>query len=88
MNASRLDTCVAPWRHRALRRGPASRSRDGIRFVELPEATIRCRIVGERGPTLLFCTDPPVVIELYDALIAELARDHRVVVFEPPAFGH
>lgn len=88
MSAVWLDTFTPPWRRRSVLRGPASRSRPGIAFMELPECTIRYRVAGSGPRTIVFCADPPVVLELYDALVAELARDFRVVIFEMPAFGY
>jgi pimeloyl-ACP methyl ester carboxylesterase len=67
--------------------GPASRSRDGIRFLDLGLATIRYRKVGNGKQVIVFETDPPIVIEHYDYLIACLKQDFTVVVFEPPGFG-
>ena len=87
MNGSLFDTLFAPGAHARLRRGPAAHSRDGIGFLELPDCTLRYRLAGHGARTLVFCTDPPVMLEMYDELIAELARDFRVLVVEPPGFG-
>lgn len=87
MNGTWLDTLVTPWRRRAAVAGEGSRTRPGIHYLHLPQASIRYRVDGQGERTLVFCTDPPVVLELYDELIRELERDFRIVVFEPPAFG-
>lgn len=87
MDASYLDTCMSRVRRHTLLNGAASHSRRDIHFMHLPTTSIRYRLAGSTGPTLVFATDPPVMLEHYDALIDELSRDHRVVVFEVPAFG-
>jgi pimeloyl-ACP methyl ester carboxylesterase len=88
LDATWLDTLTWPWQRRRVRRGAAALSRPGIAFMELPQATIRYRVAGSGARTLVFCADPPVVLELYDELIAALECDYRVVVFEMPAFGY
>ena len=55
--------------------------------MDLPGASIRYRMAGTGTRSIVFCADPPVTLELYDELIAELSADFRVVVFEMPAFG-
>ncbi|MFP5304789.1 MAG: alpha/beta fold hydrolase, partial [Gammaproteobacteria bacterium] len=87
VNATWLDTLIPPWQRRRALRGPGASSRADIRYVHLPEASIRYRIAGDGARTVVLCADPPVVLELYDELIARLAAEYRVVVFEPPAFG-
>ena len=87
MDGTLFDTLKLPWTHARLRRGYAAGSRDGIGFLELPDCTLRYRLAGQGPRTVVFCTDPPVTIEAYDELIAELGRDHRVLVVEPPGFG-
>lgn len=84
MNAAWLDTLVTPWRRRRVQREAAQ---GGMRFMHLERASIRYRIAGAGPRTLVLCTDPPVLLEMYDELIAALAADWRVIVFEPPAFG-
>jgi len=88
VDATWVDTLTLPWQRRHVRRGPAAHSRPGIAFMELAQASIRYRIAGDGPQTVVLCADPPVVLELYDELIAELACDFRVVVFEMPAFGY
>ncbi len=87
MNGTWLDTLVTPWRRARVTRGPGSRTRADLHFMHLPRASIRYRLAGTGPRTIVFCADPPVTLELYDELIAELAPDFRVVVFEMPAFG-
>ena len=87
MNGTWLDTLVTPWRRARVHRGPGSRTRTDLHFMHLPRASIRYRLAGTGTRTIVFCADPPVTLELYDALIAELSADFRVVVFELPAFG-
>lgn len=87
MNAAWVDTLITPWRRRHILASAGARSRSDVRFMELPQATIRYRTAGNGPQTLVLCTDPPVGLEMYDALLADLSRDFRVVIFEPPAFG-
>jgi pimeloyl-ACP methyl ester carboxylesterase len=87
VDGSWLDTLVTPWRRARVHRGPRSRTRPDLHFMHLHSASIRYRLAGAGARTLVFCADPPVTLELYDTLIAELAADFRVVVFEMPAFG-
>ena len=91
MDGTWLDTLVTPWRRARVTRGAGSRTRPDLRFMHLPQASIRYRDSGRDGDrrarSIVFCADPPVVLELYDALIAELAPEFRVVVFEMPAYG-
>jgi len=87
MNGTWLDTLVTPWRRTRVTRGPGSRTRADLHFMHLPRASIRYRLAGAGPRTIVFCADPPVTLELYDELIAELAPDFRVAVFEMPAFG-
>lgn len=87
MNATWLDSLVAPWTRRRVVDGASARTRPDIRYAHLPQTSIRYRLAGNGPRTIVLCADPPVVLELYDALIDALARDFRVIVFEPPAFG-
>ena len=89
MNATWLDTLVTPWRRARVTRGAGARTRPDLRFMHLPQASIRYRDSGAdtHKPCVVLCADPPVVLELYDALMAELAPQFRVVVLELPAFG-
>lgn len=87
MNGTWLDTLVTPWRRARVTRGPGSRTRPDLHFMHLRRASIRYRVAGNGGRCIVFCADPPVTLELYDELIAALAPDFRVVVFELPGFG-
>lgn len=73
-------------KHRILN-GYAAQSRDGIRFMDLGLAHIRYRQAGHGAKTLVFVTDPPIVIEHYDALIDTLKHDFSLLVVEAPGFG-
>jgi len=61
----------------------------GYAVAEVAGARIRYRAHGpdDAGPTLVIATDPPVVLEQYDALVGALGRARRVVIFELPGFG-
>jgi pimeloyl-ACP methyl ester carboxylesterase len=82
-----IDGFLPTINKRKILTGPASCSRDGIQFMDLGRAHIRYRVVGEGKQTLVFETDPPVVIEHYDELVSMLRNDFRIVIFEPPGFG-
>lgn len=50
---------------------------------------IRYRVAGNKGPTLVICPDPPVMIEHYNKLIDQLTSSgYRVIIFEMPGFGY
>jgi len=84
--ATRLDTAGAASRMRRHREGwPASAS-DGIRFFQSPKVQYRYREAG-KGQTIVFSVDPPMTLEVYDALIATFAQRFRVIAFELPAMG-
>ncbi|ALL12712.1 alpha/beta fold hydrolase [Caulobacter henricii] len=84
--ATRLDTAGAADRMGRHREGwPASAS-DGIRFFRSPKVQYRYREAGQ-GPTIVFSVDPPMTLEVYDALIATFAQRFRVIAFELPAMG-
>lgn len=87
IDATWFDSLVTPWTRRRVVDGEGARTRPDIRYAHLPQASIRYRVAGDGPRTVVLCADPPVVLELYDALIDALAPDFRVVVFEPPAFG-
>lgn len=87
MNATWIDTLVTPRQRRLAKNSKAARSRGDIRFMDLRQATIRYRLAGQGSKTVVFAADPPVVVELYDELIALLGGRCKVVVFEMPAFG-
>lgn len=87
MDATWLDTVVTPWRRRKVTHGAGARTRPDLHFMHLRRASIRYRDSGEGKRAIVFCADPPVVLELYDALLRELAPDYRVIVFEMPAYG-
>lgn len=89
-SAAWLDTTRLQWRVDRIEKGWAARSRPGIVFLKLRQATIRARIAGVRRsdqPTVVLVCDPPNVIEHFDALIELIAPHCRVVCFEPPGFG-
>ena len=87
MSAIWLDTLLPPGQRGRVLRGPRASTRGDIRFMDLGRCNIRYRVCGEGSRTLVLAADPPVVLELYDELIACLSPHFRIVVFEPPAFG-
>ena len=85
-----IDRLRTAARAARIRQGWPSQTRPGIRFCELPDATTRVRIAGERmkgQPTVVLVCDPPSVIEHFDMLISLIEPHARVVCFEPPGFG-
>ena len=82
-----IDTVPTSLRIRRTQCGPAAFTRPDIRFVDLGDCIVRLRQAGSRGPSIVLATDPPVPLELYDALISELSDRYRVTVFELPGFG-
>ena len=76
------------WRSRIerARTGPASSSCSGTLFYEDDECFIRYRKIG-RGPAIVFLCDGPATIEVYDALIEQLAPSYTVIVLETPGNG-
>ena len=85
--AQLIDTVPTHLRLNRVARGEASATRSDIGFVDVGDAIVRFRRAGSNGPSLVLATDPPVPLELYDQLIALLASDFRVTVFEIPGFG-
>ena len=87
MLGTMVDGLVANLTKKSMMSGYASQSRDGIRFMDLGQHLIRYRVLGNGPNVVVFVTDPPVVIEHYDYLADLLAKDYKVVIFEPPGFG-
>lgn len=84
--ATRLDTAGAKPRMRRHREGwPALASKD-VAFFQSPKVQYRYRETGE-GQTIVFSVDPPMTLEVYDALIATFAQRFHVIAFELPAMG-
>lgn len=76
------------WRARIehTRSGAPSRSCSSLFFYEDDDCFIRYRKAGQ-GPAVVFLCDGPATLELYDALIANLAPHYTVVAFETPGNG-
>jgi len=77
-----------------LSRGPGPRAlrwamgtRPGIEMAELSQTRVRYRTAGNGSTTIVFITDPPNVLEHYDALIELLAPAYRVICLDMPGFG-
>lgn len=56
-------------------------------LVRTEVADVRLRDTGGVAPTVVFFCDPPVMVDHYDALIAAMGTDVRVVVVELPGHG-
>ena len=87
MISEAIDGFLPTLRKNKTLNNQAVYSRDGIQFMEMGHCLIRYRVVGSGSKTLVFETDPPVVIEHYDELVSLLKNDYRLVIFEPPGFG-
>ena len=85
--ASRIDTFFPYWGRKRLLNGPAKTSMDGIQFMELSNCWIRYLVRGHGPRTIVIAPDSPVTMEAYEELVNELAKTHRVVLFETPAFS-
>jgi pimeloyl-ACP methyl ester carboxylesterase len=72
---------------RVLARPPRLGDDESTRTIDLPQASLRVRIVGRGRPTVVFAPDPPNVIEHYEPLIDRLSARTTVVVYELPGFG-
>ncbi|MDX1690574.1 MAG: alpha/beta hydrolase [Acidimicrobiia bacterium] len=84
--APRLAALAAA--RRLLRGGQtAGRTRDDVRFLDVPGARLRARVRGSGRRMLLLSADAPVVVEHYDRLLDLLERETAVAVFELPGFG-
>lgn len=84
--AARLDTAGARRKIRDFRNGWPASSRPDIRFHDTGVTQYRYRERGS-GPAIVFVADPPVTLEMYDALLDLYAARFRVIVFEAPAMG-
>ncbi|MEH6346954.1 MAG: alpha/beta hydrolase [Bermanella sp.] len=87
MISEAIDGLLPTLRKNKILNNRAVYSRDGIQFMEMGNCLIRYRVVGSGSKTLVFETDPPVVIEHYDELVGLLKNDYKIVIFEPPGFG-
>ena len=87
MNATWIDTVRLSLMQRRSTQQWAQHTRSGMQYVELSSALVRVRIAGSGPTTLVFVTDPPNVIEHYDALFDLLTPVACVLCFEAPGFG-
>ena len=87
MISQAIDGFLPSLRKAKILNNPNVFSRDGIQFMDMGNCHIRYRVIGTGSTTLLFETDPPVVIEHYDELVSLLKNDYKIVIFEPPGFG-
>lgn len=85
--ATWVDTIGPRLRLRSVLASDRFHSRPDIQHVRFPECIIRYRVAGSGPRTVVLATDPPVALEQYDALMALLQPDVRVVVLELPGFG-
>jgi pimeloyl-ACP methyl ester carboxylesterase len=85
--ATYADTIPLALRRKSRVRRAKEWGRPDIQFMDIRAASIRYRVVGERGPVLAICPDPPVLIEHYDELAQRLSGRFRLLLFELPGFG-
>lgn len=87
MRAVDIDILRLSRRLSTMDRETITGSRPGIQLLELDDSYVRIRTAGVGPRTIVVACDPPNVVENYDAVIAALEADFRVVVFEQPGFG-
>lgn len=83
-----FDTVPAAFKRKFLLRKTEPWLGNTVKEMELSHSYVRYRIEGEGKTTIVFATDPPIVLEQYDELIALLKNDFQVVVMELPGFGY
>ncbi|MAZ89214.1 MAG: hypothetical protein CL693_16415 [Cellvibrionaceae bacterium] len=88
MLAARIDTLTSALSHKRQLRQLRQSQADGYHLVELDSCFIRYREAGRGPKTLVLAVDPPITLECYDQLLALLAPDYHVYVFELPGFGY
>lgn len=84
--AVRLDTAGAARKIEAFRSGWPATSRADIKFFDTGVTQFRYREKGT-GPAIVFAADPPVTLEMYDAILDLYSSRFRVIVLEVPAMG-
>lgn len=87
MFAKYIDTIVPYFNRKKVLNDPFVHAIEGIRFMELSNCWVRYLVKGKGKETLVLAPDGPVTIEAYSEIIDELAKHHRVVIFETPGFG-
>jgi pimeloyl-ACP methyl ester carboxylesterase len=87
MISQAIDGFLPTFKKQTILKNSAVYARDGIQFMDMGNCLIRYRVIGNGETTLVFETDPPVVIEHYDELVALLKGHYKIVIFEPPGFG-
>ncbi len=87
MRAIDIDILRLSRRLATMDRESITGSRPGIELIELDDSYVRVRTAGAGPRTIVVACDPPNVVENYDAFIAALEADFRVVIFEQPGFG-
>ena len=87
---TRLGTWVDTWGGRAkmarFSKGWPATTRPGIKFYRTADVQYRYLEAGA-GPTIIFTADPPMTLEVYDALVERFSKQFRVIVVELPAMG-
>lgn len=83
---TRIDTWNGEGKMKRFTKGWPSRTRPGIKFHRTSNVQYRYLEAGQ-GETIIFTADPPMTLEVYDALVAIFSRRFRVVVVELPAMG-
>jgi pimeloyl-ACP methyl ester carboxylesterase len=80
----------AAWIDRIRRvRRPRPPELEGGRWLETRAGRLRAVERGDAGaPAVLLVPDPPNGLEQLGPLVADLARDHRVLAVEAPGFGY
>ncbi len=88
MLAAKIDTFTAALSSKRRLRQVRHSQASGYHLAELDSCFIRYREAGQGAKTLVLAVDPPITLECYDQLLALLAPDYHVYVFELPGFGY
>lgn len=83
-----FDTLPAAFKRKLLLRKAEPWQGRAVKEMELSHSYVRYRVEGAGERTIVFATDPPIVLEQYDELIALLKNDFQVVILELPGFGY
>ncbi len=87
MDGAWIDRLLLGRDRSRIARNEDTLSRNGMRYLEVDDALIRQRLLGDGPVTIVFTPDPPNLIEHYDAIFDLLATDFRVLCLELPGFG-
>lgn len=87
MFASLTDTLVPHFRRKAIWQKMQQQQLLESQLMHFKHSGIRYFLKPGKLPTLAICTDPPVMLEHYQAFLAA-SGDRQVFIFEMPGFGY